>query len=65
MKGIDVTGPPALPKHFHVKKGCMGDIYVGSEDESEDESEDDEEDELNNGRMDDFDSDNVGKDGDT
>ena len=60
MKGIDVTGPPSLPRHFVVKKGCMEDVDVGSDSE-EDE---DENSELNTGMLLDIDSDNVEDHGD-
>ena len=63
MQGIDVTGPPSLPKHFIVKKGCMGDILVGSDSEDD---EDEEENEMNKGMIGDgdSDSDDVGEHGD-
>ena len=38
IKGIDVTAPPSLPKHFSVYTGHRCDVIVGSSsDESEDE----------------------------
>ena len=55
-----MTGPPSLPKHFKVKKGCLGDIMVGSD------TEDDDEDEMNIGRVEDEQSsDEVGEHGDS
>ena len=57
---VDVTGPPSLPRHFVVKKGCMEDVDVGSDSE-EDE---DENSELNTGMLLDIDSDNVEDHGD-
>ena len=43
MKGIDLSAPPTLPKHFFVSKGCSGDVYVGSDSEEEKDNS-----ELNN-----------------
>ena len=54
MKGIDITGPPSLPRPFVVKKGGEGDIIVDSDSDSEDEKGDDEAaDELNTARIED------------
>ena len=49
MKGIDITGPPSLPRSFAVKEGGEGDISVDSD--SDDEKEDDPEDDLNTARI--------------
>ena len=49
MKGIDVTGPPSLPRSFIVKAGGEGDIIVDSE--SDDEKEDDPVDDLDTARI--------------
>ena len=51
MKGIDVTVPPCLPRYFAVRKGCMGDIYVGSDSDTDSENE------LNTGMFGDGDGD--------
>ena len=61
MKGIDVTGPPSLPKHFRVKRGGMANVLVGSDTENDDD------DEMNNGMVEEAgpSSDVVGEDGDT
>ena len=40
MKGLDISGPPSLPRHFVVKWGCRSDIYFGEDEESEDDDED-------------------------
>ena len=39
MKGIDITGPPALPKQFKVKRGGRGDIIVVSDESDESDNE--------------------------
>ena len=36
MKGVDITAPPSLPRHFVVRKGCRGDIYLGESDDDDD-----------------------------
>ena len=38
LKGLDITGPPTIPRHFIVRKGGVGDVIVASD--SEDEAED-------------------------
>ena len=54
MKGIDITGPPSLPRPFVVKKGGEADIIVDSDGDSE--SDDDMSvDELNTARIEDND----------
>ena len=55
MKGIDITGPPSLPKHFKVKRGGRGDIIVVT-----DESDDSDNDEMNQGMI----GDGAGDNGD-
>ena len=37
IKGIDITAPPSLPKHFSIMMGCSKYVYIGSDSESEDE----------------------------
>ena len=41
VKGLDINGPPGLPRPFLVKKGGMGDVILDSSD-SEEEVDDDE-----------------------
>ena len=41
IKGVDITAPPSLPRHFAVKKGCRGDIYLGSSDDDDTDDVDD------------------------
>ena len=50
IKGIDITGPPSLPRPFLVREGGEGDIIVDSEDEKGDEESADE---LNTARIED------------
>ena len=38
MKGLDITAPPSLPRHYMVRKGGRGGVYEGGD--SEDEEED-------------------------
>ena len=45
MKGLDITLPPALPKHFAIKKGCREHVYLGGD------IEDEPNDPLNTGMM--------------
>ena len=39
MKGLDITGPPSIPRQFIVKKGGRGDVIVASDSEDEEEEE--------------------------
>ena len=39
MKGLDITGPPSIPRQFIVKKGGMGDVIVASDSEDEEEAD--------------------------
>jgi len=40
MKGVNITVPPSLPRHYVVKKGCRGDIYLGESDDYDEGDED-------------------------
>ena len=40
MRGIDITAPPTLPKHFAVRKGCRDDIEAGSNSDDSDAESD-------------------------
>ena len=42
IKGIDITAPPSLPRHFVVRKGCRGDIYLGDSDDGDSQDDGDE-----------------------
>ena len=55
IKGIDITGPPSLPRPFVVRKGCEGDIIVDSDSDSDSEGDDMSVDELNTARIEDND----------
>ena len=39
MKGLDITGPPSIPRQFIVKKGGRGDVIVASDSEDEEEAD--------------------------
>lgn len=56
IKGLDITGPPDIPRQFAIKKGCREDIIVDSD-------SDEEEDELNQARCEEGGSD-IGSFGD-
>jgi hypothetical protein len=47
MKGLDVSGPPTIPKQFKIKPGGQSDVIVDSESDESDEDEDD----LNRARV--------------
>ena len=40
MKGLDISGPPSIPRQFIGKKGGMGDVIVASDSEDEEEADD-------------------------
>jgi len=51
MKGVDITAPPSLPRHYVVKKGCRGDIYLGESDDDDEGDEDQENPVLDTGMI--------------
>ena len=48
IKGLDVSGPPTIPKQFKIKPGGRSDVIVDSE---SDESDEDDLDDLNRARI--------------
>ena len=51
IKGLDITGPPSLPRHFTLIKGCRGDIYMGESDDDDEGDEDKENPVLDTGML--------------
>ena len=37
MRGIDITAPPSLPRHFAVRKGGRKHVFIGVEMEESDD----------------------------